>query len=53
MHALKMGWMKPSKTQEEQDKEEDDTAKYFMLWKDEDEVGIYGCCFIFSFKYLR
>ncbi|XP_060594341.1 ribosome biogenesis protein bop1-B-like [Ruditapes philippinarum] len=42
VHALKMGWMKPSKTDEEKDKEEEeeDEPNFYMIWKDEDETEI-------------
>lgn len=36
VHAIKMGWMKRSS--EIKKKTEDDEQKYFMLWKDDDEV---------------
>ena len=39
VHALKMGWMKP--TVKEEDKEEDDTPNYYMLWKEDEEVSVY------------
>jgi hypothetical protein len=41
VHAIKMGWMKPSKTDEEKDKEEEeeDEPNFYMIWKDEDEVS--------------
>ena len=36
VHALKMGWMKP--TPKEEDKEEEDAPNYYMLWKEDEEV---------------
>ena len=38
VHALKMGWMKP--TPKEEDKEEEDTPNYYMLWKEDEEVNL-------------
>lgn len=42
VHALKMGWMKSSKTDEQKDaeEEEEEEPKYYMIWKDEDETEI-------------
>ncbi|XP_064610704.1 ribosome biogenesis protein bop1-like [Liolophura sinensis] len=36
VHALKMGWMKPSSEK----KEEDNEPKYYQLWKDDEETEI-------------
>lgn len=38
VHALKMGWMKTNKEMEEAKKKQEE-VNYFMLWRDEDEVG--------------
>ncbi|XP_052230147.1 ribosome biogenesis protein bop1-B-like [Dreissena polymorpha] len=41
VHALKMGWMKPSKTQEEQEKEEEEQDdKFYMIWNEDEETEI-------------
>ncbi|XP_045192992.2 ribosome biogenesis protein bop1-like [Mercenaria mercenaria] len=41
VHALKMGWMKPSKSKEEKDKEEEeDEPNFYMIWKDDEETEI-------------
>jgi hypothetical protein len=37
VHAIKMGWMKRS-TDKKENKE--DEQKYYMLWKDEEEVRL-------------
>jgi hypothetical protein len=37
VHAIKMGWMKRS-TDKKENKEDD--KKYYMLWKDEEEVRL-------------
>lgn len=37
VHAIKMGWMKRS-TDKKESKE--DEQKYYMLWKDEEEVRL-------------
>ena len=37
VRALKMGWMKPTKTEEDKE-EDDDTPNYYMLWKEDEEV---------------
>ncbi|XP_052818042.1 ribosome biogenesis protein bop1-like [Mya arenaria] len=37
VHALKMGWMKPSKPDDEKDEEEDDEPNFYMIWNDDDD----------------
>lgn len=37
VHALKMGWMKPSKPLEERDEEEEESS-FYMIWNDDEEV---------------
>ncbi|KAL3859579.1 hypothetical protein ACJMK2_009795 [Sinanodonta woodiana] len=42
VYALKMGWMKPTKTQEdkEADEEKEEENKFYMLWKEDEESEI-------------
>lgn len=37
VHALKMGWMKPTKAKTEEEEEEN----FYMLWKEDEEVLDY------------
>ncbi|KAK3085887.1 hypothetical protein FSP39_010022 [Pinctada imbricata] len=37
VHALKMGWMKPTKKKTADEEDEEDKHKYYMLWKDDEE----------------
>ena len=40
VHALKMGWMKPTKPKSDEEEQE---HKYYMLWRDDDEVSMSVC----------
>lgn len=42
VHALKMGWMKPTKAKREEEKEEN----FYMLWKEDEEVLDYQYLYI-------
>ncbi|XP_060076384.1 ribosome biogenesis protein bop1-like [Ylistrum balloti] len=37
VHALKMGWMKPTPKPKEDGEDEEEEEKFFMLWKDDEE----------------
>ena len=47
VHALKMGWMKPTKKQTEEEEEKN----FYMLWKDDEEVSL-SLSFSFISDYL-
>lgn len=38
VHALKMGWMKPTKPKTEEEEE----PNFYMLWKEEDEEVFFS-----------
>lgn len=42
VHALKMGWMKPTKAKTEEEEEEN----FYMLWKEDEEVLDYQYFYI-------
>lgn len=42
VHALKMGWMKPTKAETEEEEEEN----FYMLWKEDEEVLDYQYLYI-------
>lgn len=50
VHALKMGWMKPSKPAEDKDEEEEEQPNFYMIWNEDEEVSfnvlylIKSCC---------
>ena len=37
VHAMKMGWMKP--TEPKKDEADDDEPKFYMLWEKDDQVS--------------
>lgn len=49
VHALKMGWMKPTKAKTEEEKEEN----FYMLWKEAEEVLDYQYLYIFLQTFLH
>ena len=38
VHALKMGWMKPSKPDEDKDEDEENQNIFFNIWNEDEEV---------------